>query len=502
MIRAAIGGAAIAAVLAAWLPANAQPTPAPFAGPGAIPTLAPVSPGEALPTLAPANSGTPLPYPAFGTPAPGQSPTAVPGIPQTITLQQAVAIAAARSPALAAARGDAALAAAPLKAASLAFFPAISGTASTTRNYSQQSGAIPSATATPGVRTFGSGWSTSNSVGASLRQTIFDGGKLLAQLRSAQANAVAGLDTYRRAAQTLSYNVANAYYSALEAARATQVAVETLRLDETQEALVVAQYRVGAAARTDIVTAQLPVAQARLALVRAQGTELTAYAQLANTIGIDANADVRPADNPSDYSTAGVQSIPVPAYDTALKRAYALRPDYEASQKDVSASKYNLRVARLGLFPTITGGASMGSSSTDPQGGTFRNASSLGLTLSVPIFDQGYTAANIASAQASLAIAQANLDNTDLGLQLSVKQGLIGLISARGGVDQANVELLKAAEVLHATQAQYKAGVTTLPLLLNAQVGYTTALTDQATAVYTLRQAEQAFELATGEIAY
>jgi outer membrane protein TolC len=51
---------------------------------------------------------------------------------------------------------------------------------------------------------------------------------------------------------------------------------------------------------------------------------------------------------------------------------------------------------------------------------------------------------------------------------------------------------------LNATQAQYRFGVTTLPLLLNAQVGLTTALSDQVTAVYALRQAEQAYLYAIG----
>ena len=52
--------------------------------------------------------------------------------------------------------------------------------------------------------------------------------------------------------------------------------------------------------------------------------------------------------------------------------------------------------------------------------------------------------------------------------------------------------------MLRATQAQYRAGVTTLPLLLNAQVGVTQALTDQVTAVYTLRQSQQALYYALG----
>ena len=46
---------------------------------------------------------------------------------------------------------------------------------------------------------------------------------------------------------------------------------------------------------------------------------------------------------------------------------------------------------------------------------------------------------------------------------------------------------------MQATQAQYRAGVTTLPLLLNAETQLTQALTDQVTVIYTLRQAEQTY---------
>ncbi|MHB1551821.1 MAG: TolC family protein, partial [Vulcanimicrobiaceae bacterium] len=64
---------------------------------------------------------------------------------------------------------------------------------------------------------------------------------------------------------------------------------------------------------------------------------------------------------------------------------------------------------------------------------------------------------------------------------------------------ETQAELNTAQEVLKATQAQYRAGVTTLPLLLNAQVGLTQAETDRLNAVYALRQAEQTYAYALGE---
>jgi outer membrane protein TolC len=146
----------------------------------------------------------------------------------------------------------------------------------------------------------------------------------------------------------------------------------------------------------------------------------------------------------------------------------------------------------------LTGSAGYGTSSTDPNGGTFRNSGSLGLSLSIPIFDQGITHAQVEQAQGQLDAAVAALETAREGIQLNVKQTLVSLVSAGATFDQTQAELANAREVLQATQAQYAAGVTTLPLLLNAEVGLTQALVDQVNAVYALRQAEAAFLFAEG----
>jgi len=94
--------------------------------------------------------------------------------------------------------------------------------------------------------------------------------------------------------------------------------------------------------------------------------------------------------------------------------------------------------------------------------------------------------------------AVARLQAGNQTVQLNVRQALINLISAYAALDQTSAELKNAQSVLLSTQAQYRAGVTTLPLLLNAQVGITTALTAEVTAAYAIRQAEQALLFAEG----
>ena len=466
-----------------------------------------------LPTPAPLTTplaGKSMPYPAYGTPAPGVSETRPqPGVPQAITLAQAIAIAVAKSPTLAQARAQVETANAQVQQARTAELPNLSGTISTNRSNGPSSGSSGSGTGAGGTgaggtstggssRSSGGGF-TSNSISANLRQLIFDGGRVAAQIRAADENNVAAKDTYRRQLQTLAFNVANAYYNALQAERTVAVDAQIVRQNQVQENLVTAQIRAGTAARSDLATAQFPTAQARVALVRAQGVELNDLAIFANSLGLDANADVAPIDDTPQNGTASLLQTPLLSYDTAMARALALRPDYDASVHQVAAAQQSLHAARLGLFPSISGTAQLADSSTNASGGDFKTSNGIGAAISIPIFDQGLTRAATASAQATLDNANASLDNTRLGVQLSVRQGLSNLVSAQAAVQQSDAELNKAREVLRATQAQYRAGVTTLPLLLNAQVALTQAQTDELTAVYALRQAEQAYLFAIGE---
>lgn len=440
----------------------------------------------------PTSLPTPLPYPAYGTPAPGIRSSAVePGVPQVVTLKQAIHISFARSPLLQAARADTALASAGVALQRAGLLPNITGSANLTRVVGQAKTVTGGGQFSPDV--------TSEGLSATLRQLVYDGGKLVAEIRSAKHSESAQIDTYRRTLQTVAYNVAQAYYASLAAGRTTLVDAELVHQNIVQRDLVAAQAQAGTAARADIATAEFPVAQARLALVQAQGAELSAQAAFANAMGLDANTNVLPSDDTPVFTLKALSTIPVPTYAQAIARADAMRPDYDAAKQTAEASWQLLLAAKRGVFPTLSGTAQTGTSSTNISGGDFRPSSTLGLQLSVPIFAPGVLQAAVAQGQANLDLSQAQRTTAQEQVQLDVKQGLVNFISARAAVDQANAEYAQAQTVLQSTQAQYKAGVTTLPLLLNAEVGFTTALNDQVKTIYALRQAEQAFLYAEGD---
>jgi outer membrane protein TolC len=418
-------------------------------------------------------------------------------VPQVITLQQATLIAYAQSPTLALARAAVEIARAPVLTARAGQLPTITGDVSSTYTHRQNAanGNASNTTFAPNQ--------TTNALTASLRQLIFDGGRVAALIRQANANENSSLATYQRSLQTVAFNVATAYYNALSAERQVQVSLATVRLDQVQENLVSAQIRAGTAARADLATAQLATAQARVAVIRAQATAFTQLAAFANALGLDANVYVQPKDDVGTLSvTTGAlnatPAFPTPSYDQALARAYALRPDLASAEQTLAAAQSGLRAAKLGLFPNLNLASSYGTTSTGVGGGSFRNTGSAGLTLSIPIFDAGLTHAQVVQAQGVLDQANATVTNTRNTVQLNVRQALVTLVSAYAAVNQANQELSTAQIVLRSTEAQYAAGVTTLPLLLNAQTGITTALTDITTSVYAVRQAEQNLLFAEG----
>ncbi len=412
-------------------------------------------------------------------------------VPQSVTLQQAIAIAAEKSPVLAAARANYELTQIPVRLARTAVFPNIS--ASATQTHSNRG----SVTSSNGSFVQGGFSGTTRGLNATLRQLIYDGGKFIAQIHQAKASAVAGAETYQRDLETLSFNVAQAYYTALADRTAATLAQQVVRQNEVQENLVLAQLRAGVASRVDVATAAVPVAQARVASVRAQGNAVSALAAFANQLGLDADIAVAPVnDTPANPTQSLVTALP---YQQSVARALALRPDYLAAEETVMAQQYNVQVQRAGYYPSLSGTATYGTNSTTPQGTNFVPGSSVGFSLAIPIFDQGVTRAQIEQAQAQLDLAQSQSTQTRLGVELAVRQALVGLVSAQGQVAETQAELNQAQTVLSATQAQYRAGVTTLPLLLNAQVQLTTAQSDQLTAVYNLRQAEQTYIFALGE---
>lgn len=470
------------------------------AAPGA--TAAPVEMPSPIPTPSP--NASPIPYPAYGTPAPDVAALAAKtGVPSVVTLDQAEKIAVALSPTFAAQNAQWAAIHAKYTSEQQAIFPGISGNLAVTRSRSPARTTTITDSSSKTVTLNSGGASTTESAQIGLTQLIFDGGRVVAAIRSAKESDVAGKATLIRNLQTLQLNVAKAYFAVLQNNAVVTADAQLVREFEINENAVRAQIRNGAAARSDLAGAQFQTAQARGNLVSAQGSAIGAQAVFATTLGLDADTKVLPK------QIAAEAAVPTPTYAAALKRALVLRPDYLAARYTVYAGEDGLRYAKLARFPVLTGSAGYGDSRTLSQfGGSstpsgvnvtgYTPASSIGLQLQIPIYDQGQTNYNVAVAASQLDQARAALFQTKLQVESDVRTALANLISARASLVQAQAEQQAAQVSLDATQAQYKVGANTILGLVTAEANLSTASANYIAALYGVHTAEQNYLYATG----
>jgi outer membrane protein TolC len=486
-------------------------------------------PGVQMPSPQPEPTirGTPLPYPAYGTPAPDvEQMTPKKGVPQSISLVDAVRISVALSPVFANDNAQWAAIHAKYTSELQALYPGVSGSASVGKQFSRgttSSGGGPQPTSAPSTgptpaAVFGLGSPAplsrativNEAATITINQLIFDGGRTVAAIRSAKEADIAGRATLLRDLQTLEIDVATAYYTVLEDNSTVTADAQLVHEFEVNEASVAAQIRNGAAPRSDIAAAQFQTAQARGNLVTAQGTAIGAQAAFATALGLDADAMVVPK------ALTGQPPAPNPSYAVSLKRALIMRPDFIAADYNVSSARENLRYAKLARFPILSAAASDGitrqfidcfsepgmdkrtSAAACPGPSSFTNDSSIGLQLSVPIYDQGQTNYNVAVAASQLDQAVANLNTTRLTIESNVRSGLATLISARASLVQARSELTSAQVSLDATQAQYRVGASTILNVVTAEANLTTAQSAYISALYGVYTAEENYLYAMG----
>jgi outer membrane protein TolC len=268
---------------------------------------------------------------------------------------------------------------------------------------------------------------------------------------------------------------------------------------EVSESLVRAQIAAGSEAGADLATQLAITATARATLVEAQGTLQIDRVAFAASLGLEADINVLPVDDTESIEKVVPDAV-LPAYQSALTIAYAERPDFDEATLTVRSSQASLRAAQRGLSPTLSFAGSKGIESLSPGGGAYRNDSSLALDLSIPVYDQGITRANVASSRASLAIATADAATTRLTVGQDVRQALIGIVSDRATLEETRVAYTSSLSALRSNQAQYRAGVSTLPALVQAEATLATAATNIVNAIYAERLAQSKLRYAMGTI--
>jgi outer membrane protein TolC len=320
-----------------------------------------------------------------------------------------------------------------------------------------------------------------------LSYLVLDFGGRAGNIDVARQTAVAADLAHNVAVQNTILGAEQALFN-YQAARAARDA-ERAAVDEATASLNAAEerHRVGLATIADVLQARTARSQAQLALESLEGAVHVAQGSLAVSMGIAPNASFEPPVLPDSLCPDSLQFIQR-SVDTLIAVATRERPDLEEARAQASAAAAQVRVARSGLFPTISLNANSGYTQTtipNFQGRTY----SIGLGFDLPLFTGMARQYNLQSASEQLAAANARAEQTRQQIALQVFTAYYNLQTATERVRTAADLLASATESESVARGRYREGVGSIVDLLIAQAALADARAQDAQARWQWRVA-------------
>ncbi len=362
--------------------------------------------------------------------------------------------------------------------------PTLSANAAYNRNFM-----IPSTYVTIGDQTeqFKFGFKNNFSAGLSLRQSIYQGGKVFTALAIAKLYrkfATAGLDSARAA---VIYNAEILFYQTILQRSRLDVLRKALEADSLNLENVEKMYSQGTVSEFEVLRARVEKNNLLPQILQAESDAKLAEKRLKSFVGIDLEHEITTVDDATDTTLGDLSTLSY-YVDTAL----AARPEMQQATYLSEISKRAVKVAKAEFWPSLE---AVGSYGWQAQSDDFTlsqnttNSLTAGFQVSIPIFSGGSRFGDVAQRKAEYNQTKLLLSQQRDNVRLEVEAAYDQLIQAKKALDIQGVNIAEAQEGLKIANVRYESGVGTLLEVLSAQVALTSARNAMAMALYSFRSA-------------
>lgn len=383
---------------------------------------------------------------------------------QPLALSEAVDLALCNNPQIKIAWANIKVQAGALGEARAAYFPTLSATTSRLRTRTN----YPESSFSTDTDNYG------NTVNGTLGWRLFDFGGRAANREAANRLLIAAIAHHDVALQKTLTDVIQAYFDA-------QTAKATLQAKEQNETIArstfdSAQRRAarGLVARGDTLQATTTLAKAALEKSRAQGAYQKSQAVLIYALGISPQTplmladDVQGKESGPENNQEGLASRSLQDW---LELAQQSHPAIVAARAEWEASKQKIAATRSEGRPTVdfsvnyykNGFPNQGLSSTESRQTT------VGIALSIPLFDGFSHAYKVRGAQAQAEQREAQLQDAEHNILMEVVKAHADATAALNNLQGSETLLTAAQESLSTSQRKYEKGAADILEILNMQ---------------------------------
>lgn len=398
----------------------------------------------------------------------GELPCLLGNIPRELTLGEAIERILCNDPQTRLAWANAKAQAAQVGIAQSAYLPRLNGgigisRGNTVSNYEQR----------PELSSKGIQQQLTNRL--SMSWVLFDFGRREAALSSARQLLVAANANQDATLQNSFAGAAQLYYNAISAQRSLNVSTQIEVLAAKNLEAADAKYKAGTTALSDRLQAQTAYSQANLGRVRNAGALRTATGVIALRMGLPPDTPIRLSENLTPLpDTHFVKTI-----NELLAQAREDHPALIAAQAKIKAAEATLQERRAAGRPTLSFTTDISESqynrSIALSGDRNDRDRTVGLQLSIPLFDGLEHTYQIRNAQARLEASRVELVDTEQMLLIDLWTNYQTLNNETLSLKRTEDLVAQSRESLEVIQGRYQSGVGSMIELLNALTSYATA---------------------------
>jgi len=326
----------------------------------------------------------------------------------------------------------------------------------------------------------------------SLTQPLYVGGKIGAALKIAEHYRAAARSQVDETEADLVLQVRAAYLSASLAGRLVTIARESRRIAEAHYQQVEAFREAGTVSEFDLLRARVDLENRDPVVVQAENGANLALLELKRLVNLPAEQPVR--------LTSEIDPSFVDVDEAELHRLVLERPLLRAAQEAIGMREQAVRIAKADRLPTVAFQGNMGwqgypDNPLPPGWGDWRKDWSVGLAVSVPLFDGFRTRGRIDQAQADLRVAHVEEAQLREGLALQTEAALAEYRSYRAQILARRETVALAERALELAEVRFSSGLSTQLEVSDAALLLDQARVNEAQALFdyarTLAQLER-----------
>jgi|GEM_PF-1054779 len=329
-----------------------------------------------------------------------------------------------------------------------------------------------------------------NTLTFELDQHIYQWGKVWSAREIAGHYYESSKYRHLRNVQEILYQVSVQYYEVLLGRKSIEIAENALKRAIQQFDRASAQFEVGILTQTDVLRAEVQVAQSREQLERARNHYDIALERLALEMGVESVPG--PIEEPSERTFNPLEISQL--YDIAINN----RPDFDEATKVLSAADERVEFEKADYFPnlSLTGQYILTDEDELFYGDSYDWQASL--VLSYPLFTGWKTSAEVDRALSEKSQARYTLDRLRKQIRNEVRSVYLDIQTQQKVIDQLEQQVKSSRRNYEQVSAQFDQGLLTAVDQVDAFTALNEAENRLAQAYYTYQLDLIRLDLATG----